>query len=80
MDNVDGDEVARETAHYLTVPPEVVKSASQIKLVRQERQKKMEAQEKMALAAQGSEVAKNLGGLPEGGEGGEEGVVPGAGG
>jgi hypothetical protein len=80
LDNVDSDAAATETAHYLTVPPEVVRTKAAILKIRKDRAAKIEAQEKMAMATQGSEMVKNLGAAGGGGNGGGlEDVLGGAG-
>lgn len=69
LDNVDSDAAATETAHYLSVPPEVVRTKAAKLKIRKDRAARQEAQEKMAMAAQGAEMVKNLGAAGGGGGG-----------
>lgn len=62
LDNVDGDAAAQESGRYLSVPAEVINSTAKIKTIRDKRAKQIEAQQRLALAEQGSKIVKNMGG------------------
>lgn len=78
IDNVDGDAVATESGNYLAVPASVVRSAAAKATLRKDRAAKQEAREKMALAAEGAKMAKDLGAATGAGAGGGGGNGAGA--
>lgn len=61
MDNVDFDEVAKNTGSSLGVPAKYMKSKIQVKIVRRQRQQQIELQQKTADAAMRGQAAKAVG-------------------
>lgn len=61
LDVPDPEEVARETARFLSVPPEVVRSKAQVTQIQRLKKQVQELAQQIELMKQGSEALKNAG-------------------